>query len=263
VLFELSLLWQMETNVKPKTAQDEFRKNVSKWRKTMSTLYSIGQMNQLGDALENSGYTPADVETLRKFDLNQFRFVLTGQAKIVAVVKKVAEKVKKTLKPFITIATGGMTADKLIADIKAMPAEVGEYAESMTKNSAFTVSKTVGTADLVAMTIAELGFTASPRTDEFMTPEFCARWSAENLDGAVIELCQPEDGPQLRKQWKDQPKGTAVWMAMERIADSDGSSDVWHVERHSDGRLWLRGFWMYSDISWNLGYAIVFRFRKI
>jgi hypothetical protein len=33
----------------------------------MSTLYSIGQMNQVGDALENAGFTPAEVEKFRKF----------------------------------------------------------------------------------------------------------------------------------------------------------------------------------------------------
>lgn len=229
----------------------------------MSTLYSIGQMNQLGDALENAGFTPAEVETLRKFDLNQFRFVLTGRAKIVSTVEKVAEKIKKVLKPFITITTGNTTAEKLIADIKAMPAEVSDYAQSMTRNSAFTISATVGTADLVALTVAELGFTANPRTDEFMTAKFCAEWSTKNLDGAVIELCQPEDGPQLRKWWENQPKGTVVWCAMERIADSDDYPYVWRVGRRSDGYRWLYGRWAHPAYHWSLDSSLVFRFRKV
>lgn len=35
----------------------------------MSSLYSVGQMNQLGDALERSGYTPADVTQLSGGDI--------------------------------------------------------------------------------------------------------------------------------------------------------------------------------------------------
>jgi hypothetical protein len=96
-----------------------------------------------------------------------------------------------------------------------------------------------------------------------MTKEFCATWSAENLDGYAIELCESEDGPQLRKKWKDQPKGTAVWMAMERIAGSDGRSSVWRVERRSDGRRFLDRDWTNPSDVWYYGDVVVFRFRKI
>jgi len=52
----------------------------------MSTLYSVGQMNQLGDALEEAGYTPDDVTKLRSSaHLGDFKKVLYGQAKIVVV----------------------------------------------------------------------------------------------------------------------------------------------------------------------------------
>src|SRR3989344_7279872 len=51
----------------------------------MSTLYSVGQMNQLGDALETAGFTPDDVTKLRSFpQLGEIRSVLKGNAKIVA-----------------------------------------------------------------------------------------------------------------------------------------------------------------------------------
>jgi hypothetical protein len=51
----------------------------------MSTLYSIGQMNQLGDALEAAGYSPEDVTSLRSRipQLREFKGVLTGTAQIV------------------------------------------------------------------------------------------------------------------------------------------------------------------------------------
>ncbi len=50
----------------------------------MSTLYTIGQMNQLGDALETAGFTPGEVTKLQQFkELAMLRAVLNGTAQIV------------------------------------------------------------------------------------------------------------------------------------------------------------------------------------
>jgi len=47
----------------------------------MSTLYSIGAMNQLGDALGKAGFTAEDVTKLKQFkDLGKLRDVLSGKA---------------------------------------------------------------------------------------------------------------------------------------------------------------------------------------
>ena len=179
------------------------------------------------------------------------------------VAEEVMQVVKRVLTPFMTIPTGATTKDGLVSDIEVMPSEVASYAKSMMENEAFTISKEEGRADLVSLSIAELGLTEKPRTDEFMTAEFCEGWSAKHLDGQVIELCQPEDGPQLRKQWKDQPKGTTVWLAMERITVSGGGPCVWRVGRDSDGKRWLRGDWAGPGARWVQGNHIVFRLRKI
>ncbi len=49
----------------------------------MSTTYSIGAMNQLGDALENAGFSTEDVTKLKQFsNLKGFRDVLNGKAEI-------------------------------------------------------------------------------------------------------------------------------------------------------------------------------------
>jgi hypothetical protein len=53
----------------------------------MSALYSIGQMNQLGDALEAAGFTPGDVTMLKSFPmLGGFIDVLNGRAKIMHTI---------------------------------------------------------------------------------------------------------------------------------------------------------------------------------
>ena len=53
----------------------------------MSTEYSVGLMNQLGDALEGAGYTSEDVTQLRSSvsRLRAFKGVLAGTAQIVVV----------------------------------------------------------------------------------------------------------------------------------------------------------------------------------
>ncbi|MDP2789853.1 MAG: hypothetical protein Q8O51_01880 [bacterium] len=49
----------------------------------MSTLYTVGQMNQLGDALEAADFTPEDVTKLRTSpQLHAFKQVLLGHAEI-------------------------------------------------------------------------------------------------------------------------------------------------------------------------------------
>lgn len=49
----------------------------------MSTTYSIGAMNQLGDALENAGFSAEDVTKLKQFsNLKGLKDVLCGKAEI-------------------------------------------------------------------------------------------------------------------------------------------------------------------------------------
>lgn len=51
----------------------------------MSTKFSVGQMNQLADALEVAGFTSADVTKLRSPDeLRKFKLVLDRKSEIVA-----------------------------------------------------------------------------------------------------------------------------------------------------------------------------------
>jgi len=50
----------------------------------MSTLYSIGQMNQLGDALEEAGYTPDEVTKLKPH-LEKVKQLLNGVAEITVI----------------------------------------------------------------------------------------------------------------------------------------------------------------------------------
>jgi hypothetical protein len=217
-----------------------------------SSLFTLGESEHIQWAIQN----PTSAISL---------FVMALKHRAQDAVKVV----KKVLTPFMAIRIGGTTKDKLIADIKAnknedgVADEVSNYAESMMANPAFTISKERGLVNLVRLTIAELGFIIEPKTIDFMTEEFCARWSKENLDGYVIELCHPEDGPQLRKYWLGQQNDTTVWITMERITDSSGGLCVWSVERHSSGKRWLNSYLAGPYRFWSLDSVFVFRFRKI
>lgn len=186
--------------------------------------------------------------------------------------KKFAETVKVTLKVWKTIELGTHTTEALLEAIENTDEksgkeknEVGDYARDLITKSAYVsaVAKKPEKVDLVILTPQDLGFTETPRTDTFLTKEFCAEWSRKNLVGYVIELCSPEVGPQLRRQYQDQSNGEVLWVAMERISDSDGSPHVFDVGRSGGGGRWLDTHWADPVVQWLLGDRLVFRLRKI
>jgi len=164
--------------------------------------------------------------------------------------------------PWMDLPVGSTTAEELAAS-------VGKNCEKVSPEAKFlmaqmTVAPSLGTVNLVVLTLRDLGFTSCPRTDTFMTKEFCTKWSAEHLDGCVIELCEAEDGPRLREQYLDQPNGEVLWMAMERIAGFGGGRPrVFVVKRSDDGCRWFRTHWANPHDEWRLDTRLVFRFRKL
>lgn len=168
---------------------------------------------------------------------------------------------KRVLTPSRTITYGGIAKSDLVQKV-AKEQNLGDWAKDLMGKPAFTTAETKGSTDLVFLSLGDLGFTKNPRTDEFMTAQFCAAWSAQYLDGQVIELCQPEDGPHLRLQYDDQPNGEVIWMAMERITGSDGSLRAFYVGRDDLGDRWLSASRARPVPQWLLDYRIGFRLRK-
>lgn len=123
--------------------------------------------------------------------------------------------------------------------------------------------------DLVKLNHLDLGLTAENfRTHKFMTPEFCAEWSARHLKGYVLELCPAEVGPHLREQYEDQPIGEVVYIAMESVVDSSGKPALFHLECNHDGsrRLHVDRAIVPKDLSYQVydpGTLVVFRQRRV
>ena len=146
------------------------------------------------------------------------------------LVVKVAEKV---FAPWMTIklGTGLKDADAIRKAIADEGGRISDWANDILGQPAFTVATEETEVELVVVSVAELGF-----KDGAKYSDICER--AKQLG---LALCPPEVGPQLRLQYKDQPKGEWLRIAMEPITVSGGNLEVFLVEHDDDG------LWLYSD----------------
>lgn len=150
-----------------------------------------------------------------------------------------------------TISIGGMPEEALLKALEKDGHEVSSWARDMMSKPGFTVAKERESINLARAKVSELGFTEMPTTREL--------WKRIREIG---ELCPAEVGPQLRRQYEDQPKGEVLWVAMEQIADSDGYLSVFLVGRYDGGGRWLYGSYAHPDYRWYLEGGIVFSLRK-
>jgi len=143
-------------------------------------------------------------------------------------------KVFKTLK----LGTDPRTADQFRKALKDGGFKISDWADDILGKTSFTTEET--DVELVIMSVRELGFkSGASRKDIY-----------ERAQALDLELCPAEVGPRLRLQYKDQPNGEWLLIAMEPITDSGGDLDVFDVGR--DGRdLWLLGHDGHPDDVWD------------
>ncbi len=135
-----------------------------------------------------------------------------------------ALKVWKTLKrrPELKNAAGIRKA------LKEGGFKIGDWANDLLGQTAFTVTTEEGEVDFVCLSNADLG-----RPDGCQFQETCQLGVALGL-----ELCEPDDAANVRMNYRDQPLGEWLTMAMKAIRVSHGSLDVFSVGHDGDG-LWL------------------------
>ena len=146
---------------------------------------------------------------------------------------------------------GGQDKNDLIREIKEK-FKVSSNASDMLKNPEFTVSKTPESISLIRLKVSDLGFPKGATTEEIYQ-------KAEELG---LELCPAETGPQLRKQYINQPLDEWLNIGMKQIVDSDGSPNVFYLRRLGGG-LWLRGSGAEPGSRWGPGHGFAFRLRKL
>ena len=157
-----------------------------------------------------------------------------------------------TFKVWKTIKLGTLkNADEFRKALKKADCKIGDWGNDILGKPAFMVASAEEEIQLVNLSVAELGFKNGANYGDI-----CAK--AKELG---LELCPNEVGPQLRLQYKDQPKGEYLRIAMEPITGSDGHLDIFRVDRDG-GDLWLSGSIGRSGDFWRANYRFVFRLRK-
>lgn len=158
-------------------------------------------------------------------------------------------KVWKTIKIGTAIKNGAFCSELEKKDFR-----IGDWARDMLGQKVFNVDVATQEedVDLVRLSVANLGFKEGARYDAI-----CARATEMGL-----ELCPAEVGPQLRLQYKDQPRGEWILVAMEPITDSNGRLRIFHVEHDGSG-LWLHGRYGRPDGFWDPDSLWVFLRRKV
>ncbi len=126
---------------------------------------------------------------------------------------------------------------------------IGNYAAQILKKTA--IAETETEIELVLVTVAELGFNKATRRDAIYD-------RAKELG---LDLVPAEAGPQLRRQYTDQPMDEWMVMAMEPVPDSDGDLSVFSVARFGGGQ-WLSTHCGGPGDVWSPDYRWVFARRK-
>ena len=139
----------------------------------------------------------------------------------------------------IKLGTGLMTADDFRRALKAAGHGIGDWANYILGQRAFTASTKETEVDLVMVSVSELGFPNGATRQEIYQ-------KAQELG---LMLCPAEVGPQLRLQYPDQPLDQGFLIGMEPIADSDGYPGVFRVGRGGGGS-WLGSDYGYAGGFW-------------
>jgi hypothetical protein len=116
--------------------------------------------------------------------------------------------------------------------LDAEPARIGDSADEILSRPAFRFVAIKTDVDLVALSVGELGFGQQGAT----LADIYAR--AIKLG---FELCPAEVGPQLRRQYVDQPVGQFLHIAMDPIATYHGDLIDFTIGNGAEGLLLVGG----------------------
>lgn len=171
---------------------------------------------------------------------------LSGELIVSAVAK--VWKTWKTIK----LGTGIKDADGFRKALKQVGCNISDWGDGIIGKPAFKVSETETEVELIVVSVGELGFKeGATRADIY-----------KRAQEQGLGLCPNEVGPQLRLQYKDQPKGEWLLIAMEPISGSVGGLRVFFVGRRGDGEQWLCDRSGDPDSFWSADDRWVFLRRK-
>jgi len=216
----------------------------------MSSLYTIGQMNELADAFEADGFTPDLLKALTsRGRLTGVKAVLEGRAEITMVEVKVPEPKKIVPVSLKEVTSDGVNGKDGIKDLEKARYNLGDYAKDVMKKDAYVVSNGKVYKPVVLKGEA---FT----DDERVTANIRKVAAEMGLITPPAELARL-----LRKSVSDEEIAAMglYWLIVmhEPITDSDGDPYVLGLNRRGRGR-WLSASYGYSDYRWHREGGFVF-----
>ena len=146
------------------------------------------------------------------------------------------------------IEIGGKTKEELKAELTPPTYYVSDWANRLMEHHDFTVLKHTEEADLVRLTVKDLGLAESATTDKIYK-------KAEELG---LELCPAETGPHLRLAYSG---SDWIYIAMKQITGRVGDPSVFDLSREGAG-LRLDGWNAEPDEWWGADARFVFLLRK-
>ena len=106
--------------------------------------------------------------------------------------------------------------------------------------------------DLVSFSVEQLGFSNGATLQQIY----------DKAKGLGLELCPPQVGPEFRLNYKDQPNGEWLRIAMDSISGRGGYPGVFSVGC-DDGGLWLSNYYGTPPTSGMASIALSFGLARI
>lgn len=151
----------------------------------------------------------------------------------------------------IKLGTGLRTADEFRKDITDKNYHIGNQGNDILDNPAFTTSETEVKVELIAPTVAELGFKRGAKRADIY----------QRAISLGLEICPAEVGPQLLLQYRGKPMKEWLLIGMEPVADSNSHHVIFDIGYH-ESILWLDGYTGEAGYFWNGYYRFIFILRK-
>jgi hypothetical protein len=193
--------------------------------------------------------------------LSKFVYQLCSSSTIVQMQLKGNNRNRLNFKAFHKVTGHGIGKAELLQAV-SRNFSLSETACKMIQEDGYLSLDRPYRADLVVLTPADFGITERPRTDQFLDENFLKRWSKHNLDGQLISLCHPEDGPHLGLQYDNSSRDEIIIIGSKPLVDNSGSPHMFVLERDRYGEGWLYTDRVRCDHQWRLAVRIALRISE-
>lgn len=155
---------------------------------------------------------------------------------------------------FRTIVFGGLSKQALLAKLERASIQLNQYAHLLLSTDRFVTSETTQVATLIILSVGELGFPNGATSAEI----------TERAKQYQLRPCPLELAPYFRLHYLDQiennqpsnnkaPQGSITVLSEPVLDREDGGDEEFpkgFYLRHTNGQLWLRGYFSPDDYCW-------------